>query len=114
VIVVAAGCAGAGGPVIDDLQMPVTASQADDGLFHVKGLVSFHDSLGVVNKIRIAIPAVSMTYEFSASGGLQRGTLPLEVDFSSLTPKGPIDYDVSLVDAGGIAGDAHRLTVTLE
>src|SRR5438067_13592123 len=94
------GCSGSSsGPVIDDLQMPVSAAQASDGLFHVRGLISFHDPLGVVNKIRITIPAVQGTYEFSASGGLSRGTLPLEVDFSGLTPKGAIEYDVSLVDA---------------
>ena len=103
-----------GGPVIDDLQMPATAGQGSDGLYHVRGLITFHDPLGVVNKIRITIPAVQGTYEFSADGGLSRGTLPIEVDFSSLTPKGPIEYDVSLVDAGGVAGDARRLSVSLD
>jgi hypothetical protein len=113
-VLLLAACS-SGGPVIDDLQMPATAGQGADGLYHVRGLITFHDPLGVVNKIRISIPAVQGTYEFTAGdGGLSRGTLPIEVDFSSLTPKGAIDYDVSLVDAGGMAGDARKLSVTLD
>src|SRR4051794_31288353 len=91
-----AGCGSAVGPVIDDLQMPPNAQVGADGFYSVEGLISFHDEVGAVNKIRIGVPAVGQTYDFDASGGLQRGTLPLVVKFSSQSLKGQMQYEVSL------------------
>lgn len=109
-----AGCGAAGsGPVIDDVQMPVTAVVGSDGFFTLDGVISFHDDGGLVDKIRIFIPLVAQTYEFSSTAGLQRGTAPLEVKFSGVTPRGPIAYDVSLVDAAGGVSEPRHLTVEL-
>src|SRR5438270_6062339 len=97
-IVLCAGCGSAVGPVIDDLQMPGSAQLGADGFYSVEGLISFHDEIGIVNKIRIRVPQVGQTgqtYDFDASGGLQRGTLPLVVKFSSQSPNGQMQYEVS-------------------
>jgi hypothetical protein len=112
-LVLVAGCAG-GAPIIDDLQMPQASTVGTDGYYSVEGLLSFHDDDGVVNKIRILIPAVNQTYEFDAAGGLQRGTLPLVVKFSSLSPRGPMAYDVSLVNAAGTASVPRAASVFLQ
>jgi hypothetical protein len=113
VLLLLVGCGGAG-PVIDDLQMPDTARVAADGYYSVEGLLSFHDDSGVVNKIRIFVPLVSQTYEFDATGGLVRGTLPLVVKFASASPRGAMAYDVSLVDAAGNASPARSASVKLQ
>jgi len=110
----AAGCGNATGPVIDDLQMPATSQVGADGFYSVEGLISFHDDVGAVNKIRIHVPVVGQTYDFDAQGGLNRGTLPLVVKFSSASPKGFMQYDVSLVDAAGSSSAARNATVQLQ
>jgi len=109
-----AGCASTASPVIDDLQMPGTAQVGADGYYSVEGLISFHDDVGAVSKIRIRVPLVGQTYEFDAAGGLARGTLPLVVKFSSASPKGIMEYDVSLVDVMGTASPPHSTFVTLQ
>jgi hypothetical protein len=113
-LVLCAGCGSATGPVIDDLQMPGTAQVGADGFYSVEGLISFHDDVGAVNKIRIRVPQVGQTYDFDASGGLQRGTLPLVVKFSSVSPRGQMQYEVSLVDTAGSSSAAHPTFVTLQ
>lgn len=101
------------GPVIDDVQMPASAVAGSDGFYTLDGVISFHDDSSLVDKIRIYIPLVAQTYEFSSTAGLQRGSAPLEVKFSGATPRGPISYDVSLVDAAGGVSEARHLTVEL-
>jgi hypothetical protein len=118
IALLAAGCGNATGPVIDDLQMPATSQVGADGFYSVEGLISFHDdasaSGGSVNKIRIHVASVGQTYDFDAQGGLNRGTLPLVVKFSSASPKGYMQYDVSLVDAAGSSSAARNATVQLQ
>ncbi len=115
VMVALAGCGGVGAaPVIDDLQMPAAATVSADGYFDVDGTISFHDDGGVVSKIRIFIPAVQQTYEFAADAGLSRATVALQVKFAPITPKGIVEYDVSLVDAGGMSSEARKQMVTLK
>jgi hypothetical protein len=110
-----AGCSSvATAPVIDDLQMPSTATVGSDGYFDVNGTISFHDDSGVVNKIRIYIPAVLQTYEFAAEAGASRATVALQVKFAAATPKGAIEYDVSLLDATGVPSEARKQTVILQ
>src|SRR3954466_909445 len=114
-LVALAGCGGAGAaPGIDDLQMPASATVGADGYFDVDGTISFHDDGGLVNKIRIFIPAVQQTYEFSAEGALSRGTVALQVKFAAAPPKGTVEYDVILVDAAGVSSDASKRMVTLK
>ena len=109
-----AACEAAGtGPVIDDLQMPASAAVGADGFYTLEGVISFHDDVGLVDKIRIYIPLVAQTYEFSASAGLARGSAPLEVKFSGATPRGAIAYDVSLVDAAGAVSEPRQLSIEL-
>jgi len=110
-MILLAGCGG--GPVIDDLQMPQAATIGADGYYSVEGLLSFHDDEALVNKIRIYVALANQTYEFDAAG-LQRGTLPLVVKFSSLSPKGPMSYDVSLVNASGTASTPRAASVFLQ
>src|SRR5689334_17225624 len=114
IVLLAAAACGGSGPVIDDLQMPETAHSAADGYYSVEGLLSFHDDSGIVNKIRIFIPAVGQTYEFDAAGSLSHGTLPLVVKFSTQSPRGSMEYDVSLVDAGGQASTPRPAFVNLQ
>ncbi len=112
------GCGAPAGPVIDDLEMPDSAHLGTDGFYRVEGLLSFHDDAGAVNKIRILVPAPNsanvQTYEFDASPGLSHGTLPLVVKFSSLSPRGPLSYEVSLVDLAGSSSTPRPASVVLQ
>jgi hypothetical protein len=108
------GCGSVAGPIIDDLEMPQAAQVGADGFYSVEGLLSFHDESGALSKIRIRVPSVGQSFDFDASSGLSRGTLPLVVKFSSASPKGPMEYDVSLVDAAGSSSSARAAFVTLQ
>jgi hypothetical protein len=111
-------CAGCGsapsGPVIDDLSMPGAVSVGADGYYSVEGLLSFHDESAALGKIRIGVPAVGQTWDFDALGNLTRGTLPLVIKFAGSSPKGPIEYDVSLVDAATYVSMPRAAFVTLK
>ncbi len=104
-----AGCSSAA-PVIDDVQMPATAS-ATKGEYVLKGVISFHDDGGVVRKVRIQLG--QEVHDFDATQRFRRATTPLEVRFAAATPKGKLDYLVSLVDEAGLVSEARRLSVAL-
>jgi hypothetical protein len=101
-------------PVIDDVQMPATATIGASGNYEVQGLLSFHDDDNAVVKLRIFVPLVSQTFEYNASTALDRGTMALAVQFAPQTPKGPVDYEVSLVDSSGLESASRKLSVTLQ
>jgi hypothetical protein len=101
-------------PVIDDLQMPQSATLAASGFYELSGLASFHDEDDFLAKIRIHVPLVSTTYEYDAPKDLRRGTLQLVIKFSSASPKGPMEYRVSLVDTSGLESDPITRTVNLQ
>ncbi|HZS41399.1 MAG TPA: hypothetical protein VFF06_31435 [Polyangia bacterium] len=91
--------------------MPPTAIVDPSGFYVVNGSLTFHDVDDVVQTLRVTIPLVSMQYEYPV--GLSSGTINLTVKFSSATPKGPQQYLITLVDAGGETAVATK-TVTLE
>lgn len=108
------GAASQKAPVIDDVQMPATATIGAGGDYEVKGLLSFHDDDNAVIKLRINVPLVMQTFEYAANTALDRGTLSLTVHFAPQTPKGPVDYEVSLVDSTGLESASRKLSVTLQ
>jgi hypothetical protein len=77
----------------------------------LSGNLTFHDDDDIVKTLRITIPLVSMQYEYPID--LFSGTVAITVKFSSATPKGPQQYIITLVDAGG-ATAVQQKTVTLE
>jgi hypothetical protein len=105
-------------PVIDDLQMPQSATVAATGFYEVVGLASFHDEDSYLDKIRINVPLVSTIYEYGEKDGiprfLARGTLQLKIKFSATSPKGPIEYRVSVVDTTGLESEPLTRTVNLQ
>jgi len=102
------------GPVIDDLQMPQAATLAPSGFFEVAGLASFHDDEDPLAKIRIKVPLVGMSYDYDAPPGLFRGTLQLTVRFAASSPRGPVAYEVSLVDGAGLESAPAKQGVALQ
>jgi hypothetical protein len=111
---VLAGCMVSAAPVIDDLRMSPTSSLEADGVYHVRGSISFHSESSLVRKIRITIPKVAQTYELGSNLGVRGDTMDFDVQLHSQTPKGELAYDVSLVDAQGVPSEARRLSVTLQ
>jgi hypothetical protein len=108
-VVAFSGCAAAA-PVIDDVQMPQTASSEGAG-YALKGVISFHHDGGTVRKVRIQLGQEVQDFETAAS--LRRATAPLEIRFARTAPKGQLEYLVSLVDEAGVVSDARRLVVLL-
>jgi hypothetical protein len=105
-------------PVIDDLQMPQSATIGAGGFYEISGLASFHDEDNQLDKVRIHVPLVSTTYEYGEKEGiprgLNRGTLQLVIKFSAASPKGQMEYRVSVVDTTGLESEPVKRTVNLQ
>jgi hypothetical protein len=108
------GCGSGSVPVIDDLNMPATAQLGADGYYDLDGTIRFHDDDDVVRVLRIAVPLTHSSFDFTVPQPLERGTVPLQLRFDPRTPKGPIEYDVSLVDGAGRSSAIRTQTVTLQ
>ncbi len=115
ILCLAAGCTASTPkpPVLDDLQMPQSATVGASGFYEVSGLLSFHDDDDYVAKIRIRVPLVATTYEYDAPPFQFKGTFALTIKFASTSPKGPVEYDVSLVDTAGLESVPVKRTVNL-
>jgi hypothetical protein len=109
-----AGCGSGAAPVIDALNMPATAQVGADGYYDLNGQLSFHDDGGLVSVLRIGVPLSRRSYDFAVPQPLAKGTVPLEVRFDALTPKGPLEYEVSVIDGGGRSSAVRVETVMLE
>jgi hypothetical protein len=93
--------------------MPQTATVGSDGFYTLTGSISFHDDGDAVTKLKIVVPSAgNATFEYDVPSG--QTTYALIVKVSSAAPKGPIEYDVSLVDAGGAESAPSKQTVTLQ
>ena len=109
-----AGCMVSPAPVIDDLRMSPTATLGADGVYHVRGSISFHSEASLVSKIRIAIPKTAQTYELGSNLSVRGDTMDFEVQLHGQTPRGVVTYDVSLLDAHGVPSESRRMLVTLQ
>jgi hypothetical protein len=100
-------------PVIDSITMPGTAMVGSDGYYTLAGSITFHDADDAVTKLKIVVPSAgNATFEYDVPGG--QTSYALIVKVSGAAPKGPIEYDVSLIDAGGAESAASKQTVTLQ
>jgi hypothetical protein len=109
-----AGCGSGVAPVIDALNMPATAQVGADGYYDLNGQLSFHDDGGLVSVLRIAVPLTRGSYDFAVPQPLAKGTVAVEVRLDALTPKGPLEYEVSILDGGGHSSAVRVESVTLE
>jgi hypothetical protein len=111
-------CGGGKPPIIDNLNMPSTVTlNATDNQFDVTGTISFHDDDDKVTTMRIIVPSAGdARFEFPVTPApVQMVTDgPIRVSFVGSTPKGPIEYDVSLIDESSAVSDVKRETVTLQ
>jgi hypothetical protein len=108
------GCGSGAAPIIDRLDMPQTAQVGADGYYDLDGQITFHDDDDAVRTLRIGVPLTGSSFDFNVPQPLARGTVPLELRFDPRTPKGPLEYDVSLVDGAGHGSAVHSETVTLQ
>jgi hypothetical protein len=107
-------CSGGGHPVIDDFQANTSATLAPDGNYHVTGHYFAHeDGHGAVDWIRIRVPSLSLETRHGYGSGVGAGDAPL-FDLPGATPKGPIQYNVSVIDSNGEESAALVSTVILE
>jgi hypothetical protein len=101
-------------PVIDSVMMPAAATLGTDNLYTLVGQMSYHDDDHPVHTLRVRVPLVNMTYEYPA-GDLYIGNIdPLEVKFAAQSPKGPQEYDLSVVDSVGLESAVAVQMVTLQ
>lgn len=115
-VLVAGGCGPQGDhpPLIDSVMMPQTATLGTDNFYTVMGQLSYHDDDHPVHTLRVEVPLVNMTYEYPA-GDLYIGNIdPLTIKFAAQSPRGPQEYDLSLVDSAGLESAVSVQMVTLQ
>jgi hypothetical protein len=99
-------------PVIDDVDAPATAKIGPSGNYEIVLNVSCHDSDGFISKVRIDIPGfASPTINAGNKPSFTKQPLGLQID--SRAPKGPLAYDLVIIDGEG-ATASKKLDVTLE
>ena len=99
-------------PVIDDLQMPQTATIGKSGNYELAGTVTMHDDDGTLASARVDIAGfASPTIDAHHLARVDNQPFVLEID--GRAPKGKLDYTFVVTDDEG-ATTTESLSVTLQ
>jgi hypothetical protein len=99
-------------PIIDDVEAPATAKIGASGNYEMVINVSCHDTDGVISKVRIDITGfASPTINAGNQQSFTKQPLALQID--KRAPKGPLTYDLVVIDGEG-ATASKQLSVVLE
>jgi hypothetical protein len=101
-------------PVVDEFTLPESATLDADGTYHVDATISFHDDDDSVRRVRVQIPAVGATRDYSSLSGksVTKGVLPLQI--VGTAPKGALQISVQAIDLEGNVSDPKSASVTLK
>lgn len=111
-------CSGHSGgtPVIDQFEMPATATMGADGNYHLAGNILAHetDGQGSVQIVHVRVPSLPLDQRpFYGPPSSDRPT-NLAFDLSGSTPKGTIAYEVSVIDSNGAESAVLKTSVVLQ
>jgi len=98
-------------PTITAVDAPASASPGDK----ITLTIHFTDPVDAVSAVRIAFPSTSQSTVTQLPNVVYTGELiQINVSFPPLTPPGPFEIDVSLLDQSGLESVAAMQVVTIQ
>jgi hypothetical protein len=103
-------------PVIERIDQPPSVALSADGVYPLALAITFHDDDDVVTVVRFTVPVGGKSYDTPVSELQQqfRGVIQATLRFPGTQPKGALSFQVTLIDASGLASIPSSQQVTIE